>query len=164
MRRTLVCALFLVIVVVLAAACGGSDEPAAAPAGDSSDDPGLHDVGEPGSAPIPSMNLAGDYFRQEEAANAKYKGQIVDIEGLVTDVGLTAEEVPYVGMTGMSWLLVQCIFPEDWTGGPPELPTAESVVLRGKVEGLMENVRVGERQFIDSAGVRLTLSDCSVVE
>ena len=163
MRRTLVCALFLVIAVVLATACGGSDEPAAAPAGESSDDPGLHDL-EPGSAPIPSMNLAADYFRQEEAANAKYKGQVVDIEGLVTEVGLTAEEVPYVGMTGMSWLLVQCIFPEDWTGGPPELPTAESVVLRGKVEGLMENVRVGERQFIDSAGVRLTLSDCSVVE
>ena len=120
MRRTLACALFLVIVVVLAAACGGSDEPDAAPAGDSSDDPGLHDVGEPGSAPIPSMNLAGDYFRQEEAANAKYKGQVVDIEGLVTEIVgiLTAEEVPYVGMTGMSWLLVQCIFrqEEDWTG------------------------------------------------
>ena len=65
------------------------------------------------------MNLAADYFRQEEAANAKYKGQVVDIEGLVTEVGLTAEEVPYVGMTGMSWLLVQCIFPEDWTEGPP---------------------------------------------
>ncbi len=110
------------------------------------------------------MNLAADYFRQEEAANAKYKGQVVDIEGLVTEVGLTAEEVPYVGMTGMSWLLVQCIFPEDWTEGPPNLPIAESVVLRGKVEGLLENVRVGERQFIDSAGVRLTLSDCSVVE
>ena len=164
MYRTLAYALFLAIVVVLAAACGGSDDPAAAPTSDSSGDPGLHDVGEPGSAPIPSMNLAGDYFRQEDAANAKYKGQIVDIEGLVTEVGLTAEEVPYVGMTGMQWLLVQCIFPEDWTEGPPDLPTAESVVLRGKVEGLMENVRVGERQFIDSAGVRLTLSDCSVVE
>ena len=163
MYRTLAYAIFLVVVVVLAASCGGSDEPDAVPAGDSSDDPGLHDV-EPGSAPIPSMNLAGDYFRQEEAANDKYKGQVVDIEGLVTEVGVTAEDIPYVGMTGMQWLLVQCIFPEDWTAGLPDLPKAESAVLRGKVEGLMENVRVGERQFIDSAGVRLTLSDCSVVE
>jgi hypothetical protein len=163
MYRALVYALILAVAVVLAAACGGSDEPDAVPAGDSSDDPGLHDV-EPGSAPIPSMNLAGDYFRQEEAANDKYKGQVVDIEGLVTEVGVTAEDIPYVGMTGMQWLLVQCIFPEDWTAGLPDLPKAESAVLRGKVEGLMENVRVGERQFIDSAGVRLTLSDCSVVE
>ena len=110
------------------------------------------------------MNLAGDYFRQEEAANAKYKGTVVDIEGRVTEVGQTAEDVPYVGMTGMDWLLVQCIYPEDWTGGLPQLPIAQSAVLRGKVEGLMDNVRVGDRQLFESAGVRLTLSDCSVVE
>lgn len=161
MRRTLVGTLILTMALVLG--CGGSDEPTAA-APDSPDDLGLHDTGKTGSAPIRSMNLAGDYFRQEEAANAKYKGTVVDIEGRVTEVGQTAEDVPYVGMTGMDWLLVQCIYPEDWTGGLPQLPIAQSAVLRGKVEGLMDNVRVGERQLFESSGVRLTLSDCSVVE
>ena len=163
MRRTLAGAFCLTAVLALAMACGGSNEPGAA-AQDPSDDLGLHDTGEVGTTLIRSMNLAGDYFRQEEAANAKYKGKIIDIEGRVTEVGLTAEDIPFVGLTGMSWLLVQCIFPEDWTGGLPELTKAESAVLRGKVEGLMDNVRVGQRQLFESAGVRLTLSDCSVVE
>ena len=163
MQRTLAGALCLTAVLALAMGCGGSNEPGAA-ADDPSDDLGFHDTGEIGTTLIRTMNLAGDYFRQEEAADAKYKGKIIVIEGRVTDVDLTAENVPYVGMTGIAWMQVQCIFPEDWTGGLPELTKAESAVLRGKVEGLMDSVRVGQRALFESTGVSLTLSDCSVVE
>ena len=126
-------------------------------------DLGLHDTENSGEKPIQSMNIGGDYFRQEEAADAKYKGRVINIQGMVTDIGHTAEGVPYVGMSGMGWLLVQCIFPNDWTGDAPDLPKAQIAILRGKVEGLKDNVRVGDRQFVDSAGVRLTLSECSVI-
>ena len=126
-------------------------------------DLGLHDTENSGEKPIQSMNIGGDYFRQEEAADAKYKGRVKKIQGMDTDIGHTAEGVPYVGMSGMGWLLVQCIFPNDWTGDAPDLPKAQIAILRGKVEGLKDNVRVGDRQFVDSAGVRLTLSECSVI-
>ena len=126
-------------------------------------DLGLHATDSSGEKPIQSMNIGGDYFRQEEAADEKYKGRIINIQGMVTEIGQTAEGVPYIGMSGMAWLLVQCIFPHDWSGDPPDLPKAQIAILRGKVEGLKENVRVGDRQFVDSAGVRLTLSECSIV-
>ena len=126
-------------------------------------DLGLHATDSSGEKPIQSMNIGGDYFRQEEAADEKYKGRVINIQGMVTEIGQTAEGVPYIGMSGMAWLLVQCIFPHDWSGDPPDLPKAQIAILRGKVEGLKENVRVGDRQFVDSAGVRLTLSECSIV-
>ena len=89
---------------------------------------------------------------------------MLEIEGRVTEIGRTADDIPYVGMSGVSWLLVQCIFPDDWTGDVPQLTIAQPAVLRGTVEGLLDNVRVGERQFFESAGVRVTLSSCAVVE
>ncbi|MCH8205550.1 MAG: hypothetical protein IH956_00930 [Chloroflexi bacterium] len=140
-------------------ACGGSDEPAVA-----SEKFGLLTTEELAPEPIQSENLASNYMRQTEAADARYKGKVVEIEGLITEVGRTADDVPYIGMTGMAWLLVQCIFPESWTGDLPQLTIAQPAVLRGRVEGLLDNVRVGERQFFESSGVRLTLSDCAVVE
>ena len=140
-------------------ACGGSDEPAAA-----SEKFGLSTAGELATGPVQSEHLAANYIRQEEAADARYRGQVLEIEGRITEVGRTADDVPYIGMSGVSWLLVQCIFPESWTGDLPQLTIAQPAVLRGTVEGLLDNVRVGERQFFESAGVRVTLSDCAVVE
>jgi hypothetical protein len=162
MRRLRVVSLLLAAAaLVTMQACGGSDEPSGAGA---SEKFGLQSSEELAKGPVQSENLASNYIRQEEAADARYKGHVLEIEGRVTEVGRTADDIPYVGMSGVSWLLVQCIFPENWTGDLPQLTIAQPAVLRGTVEGLLDNVRVGERQFFESAGMRVTLSDCAVVE
>ena len=152
---------FAAVALLTLAACGDSDEPGAAAA---SEKFGLETTQELADATVQSVNLASNYIRQEEAADARYKGKVLTVEGRVTEVGRTAEDIPFIGLTGVSWLLIQCIFPDTFTGDLPELPTGQPAILRGTVEGLLDNVRVGERQFFESAGVRVTLSDCEVVE
>jgi hypothetical protein len=163
MKRPLWSILVLLLGLLITLLSCGDDSSATTAETDDTNNLGLHDTDSSEGKPIQSMNIGGDYFRQEEAADAKYRGRVINIQGMVTDIGQTAEGVPYIGMSGMGWLLVQCIFPNDWTGEAPDIPKAQIATLKGKVEGLKENVRVGERQFVDSAGVRLTLSDCSIV-
>ena len=166
MRRCCAIIISLATASLLAlVACGGSDEPgAAAPAASKKFAVGTTE--ELTDVPIQSMNLASNYIRQEDDSNARYRGKVIRIEGIIEQVSLTADDIAWVGMLGASEMKIQCIFSENWTGGLPELAVSQPAILSGVVEGVKEPVeKAGDvRDMFFASSVRLTLSDCAVVE
>ena len=146
-------------------ACGGSDE--SAPSGSAAAQP----TGEPAPEAIAATKLAGDYSLDEAAADARFKGKMIDVTGMVVAFGTNKADVSYVNLQGSGYgddaggTTVQCVLTESGTVVLSELRVMEAVTVRGTIQGFGEAVKDSEGQvalFI-STGLDLTISDCFVV-
>jgi len=93
---------------------------------------------------VTALALAGAYKDNEVAADATYKGQIVEVSGTVDTIGKDVLDTPYITLaTGQySFESVQCMFAKS---DEPQLATVtkgQSITLRGEVSGKMGNVLV----------------------
>ncbi|MCH8206327.1 MAG: hypothetical protein IH956_04920, partial [Chloroflexi bacterium] len=156
--------LLLTVGILSLTACGGSDE--SAPFGSAAAQP----TGEPAPEAIAATKLAGDYSQDEAAADARFKGKMIDVTGMVVAFGTNKSDVSYVNLQGTGYgddagTAVQCVLTESGTEVLSELRVMEAVTIRGTVQGFGESVKDSEGQvalFI-STGLDLTISDCFVV-
>ena len=106
-------------------------------------------------------------MRDTAATDAKVRGKLVEITGMVSTFGTNKNDVAYVNIQGASrGGPIQCIFTEP---GPKEsfsdLRSGQQSTVRGIAEGYGETVKDEEGQFalFMSQGDIITLSDCSLV-
>jgi len=98
-----------------------------------------------GAASGPPINVSADtlfstYRANEVAADSKYKGKAVIVDGTVQDIAKDFLGSPYV-IIGSSGVLsgVQCMFPKSDTS-LGRLSKGQRITVRGEVNGKMVNV------------------------
>lgn len=155
--------LLLTLGTLLLTACGGSSGGAAPePTAETAIEGAV-----PASLTFKSGIFAGEYMRDAAATDAKVRGKLVEVTGMVSTFGTNKDNVAYVNIQGASrGAPIQCVFAEP---GPKEsfsgLTQGQQSTVRGIAEGYSETVKDEEGQFalFMSQGDIITLSDCSVV-
>ncbi len=163
MRRLTIAALSLMAVGLLAlAACGGAAED-----DDTELAPGLLGAsGSGASTSVGASRLAGDYSRNETAADDKYMGKVFEVTGLVIDTGRTSSDIYYVTLNGIRNFPIQCNFASGVTGDDAQFTRSQQVTLKGTVEGYLPSdvAEEGQRGIFMLTTNRVTLSDCIPLE
>ena len=156
-------------ITLIFAACGGSPEKSEPTAGPAAERPAAlapgaaKDVG----AEVPAAILAADYVIDEAEADSRYRGKDLQVAGLISEVGLSVEGLPYIALsTGWEGAPVQCIF-DDETADISSLGIMQKVIASGTMDGLQDNAKpVAEGDvgslFLKVSAKRVTLSGCSV--
>ena len=114
--------------------------------------------------PIQASTLASAYMRQEDAANERYKGKTIQVKGVIGRVSITKDNIPYITMSGSGGWNIQCIFPSTWSSDTPDTAIGQPAVIKGRVEGVMDDVSPDPSSIFTTAGRRLTMVDCEVIE
>jgi hypothetical protein len=93
---------------------------------------------------VTATQLADDYKNNEIAADAKYKGNFVEVSGVIDTIGKDIMDTPYVSLTASQYSIVgvQCMFSREDASRLAGLSKGQSVTLRGEVSSKMMNVIV----------------------
>jgi hypothetical protein len=91
---------------------------------------------------VSAIQLSSDYNANGIAADAKYKGKVVDVSGTVDTIDKDILNDPYVSLkTGQySVLSVQCVFSQAAESKLTGLSSGQQVTLEGTVSGKTINV------------------------
>jgi putative nucleic acid binding protein len=93
------------------------------------------------SGELTAEALFQEYQKDKEAADRKYKGQLVTVTGTVDKVKIGPSGDPYVTMKTSSLVLrVQCLFKKTDESTVARLQEGQPATLRGKVYGRIGNV------------------------
>jgi hypothetical protein len=87
---------------------------------------------------ITATQLYEEYNANEEAANAKYKGKIIKINGIVNEIGIDRVDTPYVILTGSGQnglFGVQCMFSSKDELKAAQLFEGQSLTIEGICQG-----------------------------
>jgi tRNA_anti-like len=98
--------------------------------------------------PLPASKLAGDYQKNELAADQRYKDGWWKIEGVVERVGKDIGDSPYITLRGRSFSSVQCFLEGDSAAAAVKLERGDLIEVAGQVTGLMMNVVVKHCEFL----------------
>lgn len=93
---------------------------------------------------VTATKLADDYKANEVAADAKYKGNLVEVSGTIGTIGKDITDTPYVTLTIGQYdiLSVQCMFGRNDQTALASLAKGQSITLQGEVSGKLGNVLV----------------------
>lgn len=87
--------------------------------------------------------LYSAYDDNEVAADAKYKGKVVVVSGVIQDIGKDLADDPYVVIGGEGVLDgVQCTFADSKSEELASLSKGQKATVKGKVVGLFGNVQI----------------------
>jgi hypothetical protein len=91
----------------------------------------------PGVIEINVVQLYQEYNANQLVANAKYKGKILNVSGMVNDIDTGLTDTPYV-MLGSGQLLsaVQCTFSKQDVSMLAQLSRGQSLRIQGKCDGV----------------------------
>jgi hypothetical protein len=93
-----------------------------------------------------------DYKANEVAADEKYKGQVIEVTGVVGEIKKDITDSIYVtlGTTGDEFEIpvVQAFFDDAWKGQASSLQKGQRLTIRGRVNGLMMNVLVKDSEIV----------------
>lgn len=92
---------------------------------------------------ITAIALYAAYEENEIAADRKYKGRVVHVEGEIVDIGRDIVGEMYVALkTGALIGCVQCMFKEQHESALASLRKGQWVVLGGRCDGKLINILV----------------------
>lgn len=151
---------WLIVVVVGLMVLGqlGGDEETAAPSGEAStteaavaDEPVAPKPAPVKPVTVSAYDLMAAYKANGVAADEKYKGKTLIIEGTVESIDKDIMDTPYVALRGSSdeysMESVQCMFEED-ASKLGSLKKGQKVRIQGQVDGYMMNVLVRESTLL----------------
>lgn len=86
---------------------------------------------------ISAVQLSEEYDDNKVAADAKYENKVLEISGIVDDIGKDILDEPYVVLKGreISLFGVQCMFSRADESKLAGLSKGQSIVLKGRVSG-----------------------------
>lgn len=91
-----------------------------------------------------------EYEENEVAADLKYEGHILYVDGEIISIGKDILDRPYIVLAGDTLVGVQCIFDEEHETRLAQLTEGDWVIVRGRCEGLVL--------------INVLLEDCSLVD
>ena len=87
---------------------------------------------------ITANALFAEYKANEVAADAKYKGKIVIVSGVIQKIGKDVLDQAYIVIGGKGFLDgVQCTFAESQNASIARLSKGQKVTVKGEVKGKM---------------------------
>ena len=91
---------------------------------------------------ISAVALSDAYNNNEVAADAKYKGNVVDVTGTIDTIGKDILNNPYVTLKTAEYsvLSVQCMFSQSDESTLAALSSGQAITLQGTVSGKTLNV------------------------
>ena len=85
---------------------------------------------------VTAAHLAGEYEKDEVAANKKYLGNAVQVSGTVSDVSVNQQNKPVIVFTGSDMSGVQCTLQEAAAG----IKKGDSISIKGFCAGYLTDV------------------------
>lgn len=101
---------------------------------------------------ISAADLLAQYETNEVAADRVYKGKLVEVRGVVDNVGKDILGQMYVALKGgneFGIFCVQCFFGRDWESALATVKPGYIYKIRGKCTGKLGNVLLKECEFAD---------------
>lgn len=101
---------------------------------------------------VTAIQMSSDYKNNEVAADAKYKGKLVEISGTVNTIGKDILDTPYISLKTEEYAILdqpQCMFARSDEAQLATVNKGQRITLRGTVTGKLGNIIV---------------SDCSIVK
>lgn len=98
---------------------------------------------------VASSTLVRAYIANEVAADEKYKSKTLFIKGRVTKIGKDILDNPFVVLASGDVIReVQCLFSSEHKAELANLSVGREVTIKGKCNGLMMNVQIGDCELI----------------
>jgi tRNA_anti-like len=98
--------------------------------------------------PVPkvtALGISNEYKQNEVAADAKYKGQIIEVTGTVETIGKDVLDTPYIALATQQYAIidkVQCMFSKSDEAELATVKKGSKITLRGEVSGKLGNILV----------------------
>lgn len=92
---------------------------------------------------VSAIKLSEEYKANEIAADAKYKGNIVEVTGVVENIGKDIIDAPYIALKSYEYAIVdkvQCYFSKADEAQLATVVKDRQITLRGEVSGKMGNI------------------------
>ena len=148
MRRHLESLAHVALLLAALLACGGGKKD------DGSPGPAATAAAAVAAESVPTIKAAdilADYKANEVRGDAKWKGKLVKVVGMVGDIKKDILDHPYVTVgTGADFEIpmVQCTLKDGQESAAGNLSKGQAVALRGRVSGLMMNVQLDDCEVI----------------
>ena len=99
---------------------------------------------------ISAIRLYEDYKANEVAADEKYKGKILQVTGVVGNIGKDIVGIMYISLKTNDLIgSVQCMFAGEHKERISQISKGTKVTIKGKCSGLMMNVILRKCSFGD---------------
>jgi hypothetical protein len=105
--------------------------------------------GTPASAPevikVNARRIVDDYKANEVSADAKYKGKLIEVSGVVDTIGKDLLDTPFISLQSYEYAIidhVQCMFDKAAEAELAQVSKNQSITLRGEVSGKLGNIVV----------------------
>ena len=97
--------------------------------------------------------VCGEYKANEVAAEAKYKGKLVEISGTVDTIGNDALDNPFIAFATENQYeiinRIQCMFSRNDITALSGVSKGERITLRGEVSGALGNIIVRNCEIVN---------------
>lgn len=142
----------IILIGVIGAATGGDEEAKEAGSVNTETTTGstLTDTAKESATPekhkeeaikITATELYQAYNDNEVGADEKYKGKLIEVTGVISDIGKDLLDTPYVSIKTDDIIgTVQCMFSKDDASLLANLKKDEQITIRGKCKGYLMNV------------------------
>lgn len=99
---------------------------------------------------VTAIKMSEEYKANEISADAKYKGNIVEVSGIVDNIAKDFLDTPYITLKTSEYSIVsiQCMFSKANESKLATVTKGQQITLRGEVSGKMGNVLVRGCQII----------------
>ena len=95
------------------------------------------------SLKVSAVKLYNDYNANEIAADEKYKGKIIEVTGIIRDIGNDIMDNAYITLVGDQYFGdIQCYFSEKSVVA--SLSKGKRITVMGNCSGLMMNVHLND--------------------
>lgn len=102
---------------------------------------------------ITAERLMADYKANEIAADEKYKGKILEVTGIIKEIGKDIfEDNMFVALESGGKLeirSVQCFLEENLRKKAASLSKGHRITLRGRCEGMIADIKIKNCEFVD---------------
>lgn len=101
---------------------------------------------------VTAFKMAADYKANEVAADAKYKGKLVEISGTVDTIGKDVIDTPFIAFATENQYeiinRIQCMFGSNDVEVLSSISKGQKITLRGKVSGALGNIIVKDCEIV----------------
>lgn len=92
---------------------------------------------------LASAVLWNEYEENEVNADTKYKGKILEVTGMIDNIGTDITNTLYITLEGDDFVgSIQCFFNDKYKSDVAKLTKGQKVTIRGRCEGKFLNVLV----------------------
>lgn len=100
---------------------------------------------------VAANSIVSEYKENGVAADAKYKGKLVEVSGTVKTIDKTIADTPYIALESYEYAIVdhvQCMFERSRAAELTSVKKGEKITLRGIVSGKFGNIVIDDCEIV----------------